>query len=215
MMATLSQEVHFWRERLGISLKERGLRGTLSRMLHYGRLYLSPTGWRERRFDRQFGVQTAGRIGHYELGVTSPTLRYSNEYRPTPVKDFVDILNDLPIEYEQSVFVDLGAGKGRAVLLASRFPFKEIVGVEFSADLTHIAQDNIRAYKDVKQRCDRLSVVCQDASEYVLPEDPIVIYLNNPFRDPVMSQVIKNIETSLSTTPRAVYIIYWNPFCAT
>jgi tRNA1(Val) A37 N6-methylase TrmN6 len=29
-------------------------------------------------------------------------------------------------------FIDLGAGKGLALLLASKYPFKSIVGVEYS-----------------------------------------------------------------------------------
>ena len=49
-----------------------------------------------------------------------------------PAAELVEILADLGIYYPDCVFLDLGAGKGRALLLASQFPFKRIVGVEFS-----------------------------------------------------------------------------------
>src|SRR3990172_4635695 len=43
-------------------------------------------------------------------------------------------------------FVDIGAGKGRALLLASELPFRKVIGVELSAELAAIAQDNAKRW---------------------------------------------------------------------
>jgi hypothetical protein len=45
-------------------------------------------------------------------------------------------------------FIDLGSGKGRALLMASAYPFKRIIGVEFMPELHRVAQENIRKYTE-------------------------------------------------------------------
>ena len=44
------------------------LRGTVERLCSYGRMFLTPDGRRERRFDSIHGVRTSGRLALYELG---------------------------------------------------------------------------------------------------------------------------------------------------
>ena len=204
----------FWWERLGISLRRRGIPGTAARIFHYCTVYLSRGGWRERRFDALFGVDTSGRLGRYELGVKTLNLLHAVEYRPTPVREFVRIINDLRIDYKEWTFIDLGAGKGRAILLASHFPFRQVIGVEFAPELVRIAQCNIAAYKNPSRECQDLNVLLQDATEYCLPCEKCVIYLNNPFDGPVMARVIENIGASVEKFPRDLYVVYWNPFCS-
>jgi len=177
-------------------------------------MFLTPAGRRERRFDSIHGVQTSGRLALYELGIESPNLIYSVEYRPTPVREFLGILAELRIDYPKWTFIDLGAGKGRALLLACRFPFKQAVGVEFSPELAALAEANLGAAHDPDRRCINATVVCADASTYVMPLEPAVIYLNNPFQGPVMERVVENVGLSLQARARDLCLVYWNPSCA-
>ena len=121
-------------------------------------------------FDGQFGVDTDGRIPVGRLDIPDDRLEHVVLYQAIPSDLFLDILGQLQVEHERFVFVDLGCGKGRALLLASRFPFKEIIGVELSATLCEIARRNIANWdKDPLQRCKRLRTVCLDAADYRLP----------------------------------------------
>jgi len=45
-------------------------------------------------------------------------------------------------------FIDLGSGKGRVLLMASDYPFKRIIGVEFMPELHRAAQENVREYTE-------------------------------------------------------------------
>ena len=45
------------------------------------------------------------------------------------------------------VFLDLGAGKGRMLLAASRYPFRRVIGVELSDRLAAIARSNVAAFR--------------------------------------------------------------------
>ena len=44
---------------------------------------------------------------------------------------------------ERTVFLDVGAGKGRAMLVASEYPFLRVEGVELNPKLADIARRNI------------------------------------------------------------------------
>ncbi len=50
-----------------------------------------------------------------------------------------------------------------------------------------------------------------DAVEYYLPEEPLVLYFFNPFRRPVMSQVIDNVAASFRKKPRRIVVLYFTP----
>lgn len=206
--------IAYWRERLAFSLRHRGLRGTFARALFCARQWLTPRAWRNARFDSTHGVDTSGRIAQYELGGGQPAAAYAVEYRPSPVTEFLRILKDLDIDYEQWTFLDLGAGKGRAVLLASHFRFRRIVGVEFDPGLSRIAEANVAVYTNHARRCNDIRIVCGDAASYPLPADCTVIYMNNPFQGAVMERVVNNIDASLAANPRDLIVVYWNPFCS-
>ncbi|QDT37699.1 class I SAM-dependent methyltransferase [Stratiformator vulcanicus] len=88
-------------------------------------------------------MQTSGIVWQQDLGVSEKQAEQAVEYNPTTASQFGSILESLPIDYEQFSFVDLGSGKGRVLLMASEFPFREVVGVELSSQLHEIAANNI------------------------------------------------------------------------
>jgi hypothetical protein len=56
-------------------------------------------------------------------------------------------------------------------------------------------------------------IVCQDATEFVFPEGPSLIYLFHPFGAPVVERLIERIETDFASRPRMLDLIYFNPEC--
>lgn len=48
------------------------------------------------------------------------------------------------------VLVDIGSGKGRVLLVASEFGFREARGIEFSPKLCAIAKENLEIFKAKK-----------------------------------------------------------------
>jgi hypothetical protein len=115
------------------------------------------------------------------------------------------------LNFRDFTFIDLGSGKGRTLLMASDYPFHRIAGVELLPSLHQIAQQNLRQYKSETQKCFALESICADATAFHFPEQPLVIFLFNPFPESGMRQVILNLEQSLRSRPRPVYVIYHNP----
>ncbi len=108
------------------------------------------------------------------------------------------------------VFLDIGSGKGRVVLLAATYPVRRVIGVELSSVLHEIAQSNLaRAVKWLA--CQDVQLVCGDAASYPIPDDVTVVYLFNPFVGAPFLRVIDNIEESLLRRNRPVWIFYTNP----
>ena len=71
---------------------------------------------------------------------------FNSAYQPIEAEIFREMMNRLAIDFSRLTFIDIGSGKGRALLLASEYPFRRIIGIELLPDLNRIAQENIRAY---------------------------------------------------------------------
>ncbi len=210
--------VYRWGQKVVRSLKQRGVTATLRLVLlniYYLLREYSPGRRRaraqEREFDQEFGVDTSGPLGLSELEVGDEAYQYALGYQATLPRAFRHLLGKLPIRHQEFVFIDLGSGKGRTLLLASELPFKKVIGVELSPRLHRIAQENIRKYQSKAQKCQEIETVCVNAAAYRFPTEPAVIYLYNPFKEAVMLGVLENLRLSLQTHPREVFILYCNP----
>jgi hypothetical protein len=168
----------------------------------------------ERKFDRRHNVDTCVQTDPgWMARISSPNWVHGVGYAPIPIGDATIILSGLPISYEQFVFVDLGAGKGRAVLIAAEFPFKRIVGVEYCPALTRMLQVNLVSYRNPSQRCYALQGLLYDAAHYALPLDPLVLFFHHPFNAPVFHRILGRIESSLEAHPRKIFVVYYDPKC--
>jgi SAM-dependent methyltransferase len=158
---------------------------------------------RDRRFDRKHCVSTGGFLPLEDLqGLTNEQVENSHNYRGTPVALFDEALGDLPVRYQEYEFVDYGSGMGKALLLAARYPFKRVTGVEFSQELHHAAERNIAGWRLPDQRCGDVRSMLADASKWPLPQGNCVLYFFNPFREDLMRAVLGSIvEQARGTRP--------------
>ncbi len=163
----------------------------------------------DRRFDRRFRVDTCGFVSTDNLGVGVTERDAAFYYEPSPVSVVRSLLKSLPADHSRCTFVDFGSGKGRVLLLASEYEYRQIVGVEFSPCLHKIAEKNLAVWSSPRQRCFNVKSVCMDACDYELPSDPLVLFFFTPFRPPVANRVIERLQESLAKSPRSVRILYY------
>jgi SAM-dependent methyltransferase len=140
---------------------------------------------------------------------------FHSPYQPTEPVLFHEMLDKMQretgLEFENFTFFDLGSGKGRTLLMASDYPFRRIVGVELLPSLHEIAQENLRGYENESQRCFAIESVCADATAFPLSEEPLLIYLFNPFPEAGLRQLVAILERSVRKHPRPIYVLYHNP----
>jgi SAM-dependent methyltransferase len=212
--------------RIRKSIEERGLLVSLSRSvllpLHLLREYRetrSPHVPQEASaFDREYGVETDGEIEDWtylsDLEIPSPNWIHGNNYAPVWPEQFRTALTTVPLRYEDYVFVDFGSGKGRALLLASEYPFKRIVGVEFSPELHAAAQRNISKYQSPRRKCAVVESMCADFLEFPLPLEPSVLFFFDPCDRSLLARMMARLSQSLKAHPRDLYLIYIAPSTA-
>lgn len=165
----------------------------------------------DRDFDARFGTDTAGEIPAEHLGLGPAALAEAAAYEPTDPAAFRRMVACLPIRHRDYTFVDLGAGKGRAVLLATLVPFGRVIGVEASPLLHRIASENVKAWARAGGDGRQVRLLLQDAAAYTPPLQPCVIYLFNPFHAGVLARVLRNLRATLEQSRRDLWIVYYNP----
>ena len=187
-------------------VRERGLRhaGRVCALAVRGRLMEAA----DRRREARFGVDTEGNIALRELAIDSENRGLGFPYVPSPGLLVDTLLANIGEDLGHFSFVDFGSGKGRVLLVASHYPFREVVGVEFSLALHETAKGNIRRYQSPARRCQRVRSVCADAATFALPEHDCVLYFNNPFAEPVFAQVLANVRAAHERSRGKLYVLY-------
>jgi SAM-dependent methyltransferase len=204
------------------SLAQRGLGGTLRFALERARRL--PTRREERDetkprlhpFDERYGVDTGGLIGGGDLRSGHPNDVFNTAYYGMAPSRFQRVMeywiaDQTHAALEDYSFVDLGCGKGRAVMMASGFRFREVVGVELHPALAGIAEANVAVWSANGRPVCPARIVCADATEFVFPDGPCLLYLFNPFAAPVMKQLVERIEADFAGRAGMLDLIYFNP----
>ncbi len=162
------------------------------------------------RFDADRGIATEALLflGDLDPEAIGPSIEHATHYEPTPVGDLDALLAHVPFPLAGTTFVDLGAGMGRALLLAAAHPFRQIVGVEISPALAAIARDNLAAIDRQTLACRDLRVVRADALDVAFPRGDLVVYLYNPFGGQILTRVLERLA---SGPRRDVALLYHTP----
>ena len=157
-------------------------------------------------FDRKYGTDTGGIEPLWKFNIQSPNARFGTRYEATQEFELEHALTVLCEDLKAFTFIDLGCGKGRALMIASRLGFGNLIGVEFVVELAEIARDNLE-----KLNIGNAVVLHTDAAEFRFPDCDTVVYLYNPFSQEVFRQVLSNMQSSFS---KKLYVIYKTPHYA-
>jgi hypothetical protein len=197
-------------ERTGAKLKERT---RPDRLKHDYREYLLML--HERMLDppieQLFFKPTKDPVALANLTIRGTNREYGHDYRPSPCALFEWTIAALNHDLSRLTFVDHGAGKGRALLLASQFPFHAIGGIEFAEELHDDATMNIAQFPRSRMKCRNVECVLDDASQVGPPDGESVHYFFNPFAPEVFAEVLNNLVVSYRKKPRRLYLILVDP----
>jgi SAM-dependent methyltransferase len=151
-------------------------------------------------FDRLHATDTSGHISGEQL---TPSNLYNTAYYAISPSTLTHALELLPEPVTGFHFVDLGCGKGRALLVAAQFPFARIHGVELSPELCDVARANTAADN-------RIAIEQDDAVTVTYSDAPLVVYLYHPFLAPMLRRVLANLERQRRESPHSTYLLYAN-----
>ena len=179
------------------SVRNAGVAETCRRIVRY--LCPKPN---ENSFDTIHKTDTGGVLKLWELNTDSANLWFGKSYQAIPENELEAGLAFLQDNWTTFNFVDLGCGKGRALIIASRLGFSRVIGVEFVESLVNIARENIRITKA------NAEVVFEDAARFEYPDGNLVLLMYNPFGEEVMRPVIRNLRKHRG---EKLYVLYEQP----
>jgi SAM-dependent methyltransferase len=172
-------------------------------------------GFTRHPFDEEFGVRTSGLVAGRHLKSGHSHDRHATAYYGVAPSVFQALVRRwqrsrpaAPIE--EFSFIDVGAGMGRAVLLAARLPFRQVVGVELNPTLERIACGNLAVWRASRWARTPMKIICGDAVEFELPEGPCLAFLFNPFGAPVMRRLLTAWRKVLAGRAGKLDLIYVN-----
>jgi predicted RNA methylase len=141
-----------------------------------------------------------------EFGISDPQCQ---EYSPVAYRTLQRAFGLLTISPGKDVFLDLGCGMGRAVIMAAMRPFRRVIGVELIPDLCRIANDNIRRSSS-RLACKDVSIVNADVRDYEIPEDVTVVYCANAFRGAILDAVVAKLSNHVVKNRQKTTLLFFN-----
>ena len=176
-------------------------------------------------FDLAHGVETGGLIPAGDLVTGHPSDQHVTAYygvAPSILRTLVTLwLDTKPVHpIDRYTFVDIGAGKGRAILVASEFPFRQVIGIELNPAMADIAQRNVdqwlqsHAGDPTAPLHAPVRLVEQDVLDFDFPKSPCAAFLFHPFEAPLMKKLLRRLERQFAKRPGELDILYVNAECA-
>ena len=172
-------------------------------------------GFTRHPFDEEFGVKTSGLVAGRHLKSGHRHDRHNTAYYGVAPSVFAALLKRWQksrpsARLDEFNFIDIGAGMGRAMLLAARMPFRAVVGVELNPVLARIARNNLTVWRQAGRARAPMTVVCGDAVEFPLPAGPCLAFLFNPFGALVMRRLLAGWRKDLAGRPGELDLLYVN-----
>lgn len=159
--------------------------------------------------DRRYGVRTQSHIPLY-LNITGSAV--DSQIVPyggcvaSALRHVLDRLGCV----EQITFVDIGCGKGRALIIASEYPFARISGVELNPDVASVARANARRIARQFPGRTPIDVHVGDASTPDLPDGDTILFMYHPFGEVLVRRLCDHLAVS-AHQGRSYTVIYENP----
>ena len=167
-------------------------------------------------FDRAHGVDTGGLIYADGLSTGHEHDIHSSGYYASAPSLFRGAIEHWtattsPFHISDYSFVDIGCGKGRVVLLASEYAFREIVGVELNPQLASTARRNLRRWMRRKRACRNVRIADGDAVSFPLPDGPVVLFFFNSFEEEMVRLWLDSLVEAAATRSAPIDVIYLHP----
>jgi SAM-dependent methyltransferase len=159
------------------------------------------------RFDTKYQVDTQAPVAVADLETTAPGAKFANRYQGTPIAPLHRIIRRLNIDRQRYTFIDLGSGKGRVLLVAAQYPFKSVVGVEFSKTLHEIAVTNIQKFMRAGASCTTVTSINCDAGQFDFSDiGDKIVFCYNPFAADLMVRVLDQMSAPAYKPGQTIFV---------
>lgn len=204
-------------QRLVAALRRDGLRGLgaeAARLINeFSRVPVALAA--EYLFDLRRGIRTRGFVRNERDLAGISVGGDPHYYQPIGLPVLRRLVTTVPVEPEKTTFLDLGAGRGRAVILAAELGFGRVLGVELDGELAAEGAENVRRWRSGRRGrtsgAQEVDVIQGDAAACPLPEGPLLIALFNSFGPTTLRLLLGHLCDGRRRVEDPVYFAYINP----
>lgn len=165
--------------------------------------------------DVRLGVRTRGIVRNEATVQQLAAEKDSEYYEPVNGRWWRLVQSRLNADPGRTTFVDLGAGRGRVILLAARMGFQTVIGVELDPGLARDATENVRRWSDQERRRQRgpydVRLIEGDAATFSPPPGPLVVAMFNPFGEATLRRVLTTLHSTSREPEHSLQVAYFNP----
>lgn len=167
--------------------------------------------WHEIKRGPKYNVNTIKPVSLKALTIAEGDISKSSPYEALNYYILETLLENFRKLFpsEKSI-LDIGSGKGRVMVVAAHYGFKNITGVDFARELCAAAKRNINKIK-AQFRDTTFTIYCKDILNYAIDKNDKVFFLYNPFNNEIMEKFLEKIDHSVKEHSRTIYFIYANP----
>jgi SAM-dependent methyltransferase len=177
---------------------------------HWNPLFATVITIHEIRGDRHYRIRTTGEDELKGLEKSGIDISHATLYMPSSYNVLEKLMKEITKYPSNKTFLDIGCGKGRAMVVAAEYGFTRIKGIDFSKEFCDYAGEVTKAYHSRNPSAE-FTVIHAEASSYAIDPDITTIFLFNPFDEIITARLVENIQTSQSRNPRTIRVLYVNP----
>lgn len=162
-------------------------------------------------YDLKNKTDTGGKTPAAQLDIPADSVEHVTGFQSVNERHLQTVLENVDFP-AGSVFVDIGCGKGKALLIAAKYPFVDtVVGVELAESLCVASERNMEVARARGVLTKASFIVHQDATEVDYNRGENIFFLNNPFDAAFMMKMIDLLEAHAKRYDRKIWILYGNP----
>lgn len=173
--------------------------------------YIKPN--KEREFfyldaiiDRYFNIETLKCLND----TRNSDIDYYN-YLPTSYFFLEELFTKYKFE-SNDCFVDIGCGKGRALVMAMLFGAKKVCGIEINKKICDEAIINVERILKIQQLKDvKCEIINKSITDVEIQEDWNKFFMFKPFNNEISQEIIKKIYIAKNKKEKNSYIYLYHP----
>ena len=132
-------------------------------------------------------------------------------YLPTTYALFEELFTKYPFNYSD-YFVDIGCGKGRALMMAALFGCRHIIGIEINDNIYSELMKNYLVWKKYQfMNGVETTLINKSCLDVEIKNEWNKFFMFKPFNNDVFREVILNIYNAKRKSDKTMYIYLYHP----
>lgn len=158
----------------------------------------------------KYGSNTFAPVELKNLTIVKGDTKKASRYEAVSFYMLEKLFNAFRKISDRNAIIDLGCGKGRMMMVAPHFGFRDITGIDFAKEVCEQARTNMNKKKKQFPQI-KWKVLNQNVEDYEIEPKDSVFFMFNPFNYSVLKNFLKKLDISCDQFPRTIYFLYASP----